>query len=309
MAKGHSKEIRKTKRQTKETDQKPKKLPKEKQKSLQTILTATSVEKKFEEMNIPQVNPEELFEDDKFLNDLSGEESTDEMSLKDEYGEIEDEDIDFDEASRIDPFDIEDRDRIERAKYIVETFIRDDTFDVQFVYIPIFSTKNNLINNTLIRRYNIFKEMAYFIAEKQKSFFIKPDAKYLNPLNQKDLIEYLKRKEYKLEKGHISRMLDALYFRIKGRGDLPAKQLFKRYGHKTHVSRHDLLELAKGFLDSAYFNKNDSQLYRAKRFHEYLKEEKSVVIPLPDSLREDDKYRYLKNILKEAEKSYEKTLG
>ncbi|MEW6418379.1 MAG: hypothetical protein AB1480_09695 [Nitrospirota bacterium] len=307
MAKGHSKKIAKTKKPTKETAQKPKKLPEEKQTSLQTILTATSVEKKFDEMNIQQVNPEELFKDDKFLKDLSGEESIEEMSLKDEYGEIEDEDIEFDEPSRPDTFDIEDRDKIRRSKYIIEIFIENNNINAHSAHAPMFDTSDNLINGTMIRRYNIFKEMAYFIAEKQKGFFINPDLKYLNPLNQKDLVMYLQSKKYVLEKGHISRMLDALYFRIKGRGDLPAKHLFKRYGHKTRLSKDDMLTFAVRFLD--IYNEKASQLDRAKRFHEYLKEEKNIEIPLSDSLKENDKYKYLKNILKEAAKIYEKTKG
>lgn len=303
MAKGHSKEIRKTKKQTGETVQIPKTLKEGKKISLNSIRTATSVEKNFEEMNIQQVNLEELFEDDKFFKDLSIEESTNEMYLKDEYGEIEDEDIDFDEPSKPDPFDIEDRDRFRRDKYIVEVFIRNNTLDVQFVHVPMFNANNNLINDTLSKRYGIFKNMASFIANKQKGFFVNPDFDNLNLLKQKELVEHLKdEKGYSLGKAHISRMLDALYFRIKGKGYIPAKRLFER--GILGLKKGDMLKLAKEFLIN-YKNKV-SQHIRAKSFHEYL-EKKNIKIKLSESRNEHDKYKYLMKILKEAEKEYEKT--
>uniref|UniRef100_A0A7C3WLG0 Uncharacterized protein n=1 Tax=Dictyoglomus turgidum TaxID=513050 RepID=A0A7C3WLG0_9BACT len=304
MSKGHSIEKRETKKTVRKSEKKVKTISDKKRKSLLTLLTEPSLEKKFDEINIQQVNTEELFD----IEDLNtpSEEDIEGVSITEEYGEIEDEDIDFDEPPVFDPFDVEDRESFRNTKYIAEVSIRDGKSDVQFLYLPIFDAKNNLINGMLIKRNRIFKEMAYFIAERQKEFFISFDFNKVEPLNQKDLVKYINGRGYKLEKSHISRLLSSLFFRVKGKGDISARQLFKRYGYKTGLSKDEMLKLAEEFTKKGGDYKN--QLDKAIKFHEYLKG-KGIKIQLSNSTNNNDKYRHLKNILKEVENAYGKTQG
>lgn len=271
--------------------------------SSKSILTSGNLEKQLGEMNIPLIDFEDILDEEESIeSDL--EESEDLEGLE-ENEVLEDDDIDYDEAPDEDPFDREDIERVQRGIYIVSVEINSDSPFIQFLHVPLADTSDAIVQNTFIIRYKYFREIAQFIALKQKNFFSKLEMEGIKNLNQEDLVKYIQKKGYKLKKEHISRMLDSLFFRIKGMGDVPAKNLFRRYGHKTGLSGEEKLSLAIEFLKNC--KEGLTQLEKAKGLWEYVRDKKGIEIKLSHSTNENNKYRNLKNIINEAQKGI--TLG
>lgn len=211
-----------------------------------------------------------------------------------EYGRIEDDDIDFDEPydnfGTTDPFDTPESTGMDNGKYVAKTLFDDGKVNVIFLTVPFSPVDDRLINKTIFERCLLFYEMASFIAQKQKAFFVEPSSKNLNTLNQNDLLQHLKK--HKVAKEHVSRLLDNLAFRIDGVGEIKAKFLFKRYGYRLKFAKDDKIALARKFLSSC--PGEATLLQQGKDFREFLIKEAGA------SIREQVRYKHLENILKEA---------
>lgn len=265
-------------------------------KKLLTIYTSGDLEHQLNKKGIPLIDTEDILED---IEDAEDEiENSEELEGMDDDNEsLEDEDVDYDETIENDPFDIEERHKSRKAIYVVEVTISNDTPSIQFLQAPLALTTDISIENTLAARNKVFREMASFIAKSQKGFFLSPQMGNIINLNQKDLLIDMNGKGYKLAKEHISRMLDSLFFKIKGMGILPGKLLFKHYGHVTGLSKDDKLVLE--YLSTC--SKGLSQLEKAKELWEFIREKRGIEIKLTDNPNESDRYRTLTNMIRDAE--------
>lgn len=291
MAKRHIRERGKSTGRIKE----PRRFPVKKRISQQAIVTAADVGTKLAEKNISEVDIGELL--DESLTDMPDSpitEDEEKIELGDKIGAQDDDDWEFDELPEPDPFDVEERKKIFPLQYIAGVLFENKQPSIHFISIPLFKVKDNLDRNALLRRYKILKEMAAFIAERQINFFLGKNKATLTILQQIDLIKDIQNKGYKLSKVHVSRMLDALFFRIEGIGDLPAEYFFKS---PRDIQR----EAAKEFIPRCGIELN--QLEKAKLFEAFLKD-KGIDVNLSDNPNDHERYKNLKTIIKEAEKEY-----
>mgnify|MGYP001565681499 CR=1 FL=1 len=286
--------------------QKTRQLAGGKLKSLQIIRTTGHLSETLREKNISELDIEDILEKDNETEEQDIETTEDTLGESD-VGE-EDEDIDHDEIRVSDPFDIEHTGKIKRGRYIAEVPINEKgtclSHSIKFSQIPIYETDDNLNRNTLFERFKLFHKMASFIAQKQSGYFLHPQETNLINLNQKDLVNYLQ--EYSISKEHVSRMLNALYFRVQGIGDIPSKYLFERYG-KIELSKDKLFKLAEIFLGSvanANRGKKFTRLHEAKAFRKFVKKEADCEIELSNNPNEHDRYKNIKNILHRARKAF-----
>jgi hypothetical protein len=141
--------------------------------------------------------------------------------------------------------------------------------------------------------------MAAFIAGAQKSYFKTRDKGQLANLNQQDLVAYLEKKNHKLKKEHVARMLDVLYFKIEGIGTIPAKYFFKRYGTTTGLSRDEKLAYTAEFLKGC--DKDLSQIEKARELVKFIEKKTGKPIKLSDSPDEHNKYKQFKTIIQQVE--------
>jgi len=290
---------------------KQKTIPEGKLKSIQSVKTTGNIRQTLEEMNIIIEDVDELIDEMaveglKEIEDDVRDEDMDE-DPKEYYEEADDDYMDFDEERDVDPFD--DADGIRgpsRAGYVVEVRWEGSNPVIDFLEAPRFFVDDPLVEDALYQRMKIYREMARFIARRQKEYIKSPAEDNLQELKQDDLVNHIQKKNFNLGKAHISRMLDALFFKINGIGIVPAKGLFMSYwtrksGEKA-LSRERMISYAVEFLKALGDKKPDNQLKLAKMFWQFCKEKKGVEIKLPDNPNENDRYRNLKNIIKEAER-------
>lgn len=285
----------------------PRRLQEQKKKSLQIIRTTAHLSETLRGKNIPELDMEDILEKDNETEEQDIDTTEDTLG-EDDVGE-EDEDIDYDEIRVSDPFDIEYTGKIKRGRYIAEVPINEKGIclprSIKFLQIPIYETDDNLDRNAIFERFKLFHKMASFLAEKQSGYFLNPQEINLINLNQMDLVNYLQK--YNISKEHVSRMLNALYFRVQGVGDVPSKYLFERYGHKTGLNKDELFNLAKIFLWSVTNTsrgKKFTRLHEAKAFRKFVKKETNREIELSHNPNEHDRYKNIKNILNRARKAF-----
>jgi len=281
-------------------------------KGLHIIRTTGNLRETLNEKNIQEEDIEEILENDEEAEELDIENAEDTLA-QDDIGE-EDEDIDYDETKTSNPFDVECIGEIKKGRYVAEVTAVEEPnngfgYQVRFLQVPLYETDKKadkkLIRDTLFARYRLFYEMASFIAEKQFDYFSNPKGKDPVNLNQTDMVNYLQKNN--ISKEHASRMLNSLYFKVQGTGYMPSKYVFERYGHKTGMSKDELIELAKKFFEfSAEAQHRDGKFTRldeAKAFRVFVKKQAGKEIELSDSANEHDRYKNLKNILNKARKS------
>jgi hypothetical protein len=274
-------------------------LPEAKQKSLQAMLTTSNLGKLLSQVNVTEDDIDDIFADPEGdLEDTVANEESDCEDLTVDHEETDDDYTDYDEDASFDPFDIENGGVRQSAGYVVGVFPDGENFTVKFLKAPMFDTGDVLIKSALFKRHVLFAVIASFIAVRQKEYFFSLNAEKLVNLNQEDLVRQM-RKKNNLSKEHISRMLEALFFRIDGLGYLPAKYFFKRYGHKTGLSQPEKLRLAVKFLATCV--KKCTLLDKAVRFREFIKAETGCEIELSKNEDMNNRYRHLKNIIKRAE--------
>lgn len=263
--------------------------------------TASDLEMELNKRNIPLIDIRDLFneiEDNE--SEFDAPEDIDGFDADDENSGFEDENVDYDEGGIEDPFDEEYDFKRRRGIYTAEVAYNDDVPSVSFLQIPIADTTNALFNGAIAERSRIFQVIAYFLSLKQKEFFKTATLNKIVNLNQLDLVRYLDTNGCKSAKAPVSRMLDSLFFVLPGMGRIPSRLLFKRYGHKTGLSKAERAELAEEFLKSC--SDEVSQLEKAKRFWEYLRDQKGIQIKLASNDNDNDRFRNMKNIIRDAEK-------
>ena len=295
--------------QGKNLGQKPRRLAEGKLKSLHSIRTTGDLSKTLLAKNSQELDIEDLLEKENEAVEQDIEKVEDTQGEYD-VGEV-DEDLDYDEAGVADNFDIEYLGKIKKGHYIAEVLLNENksyySDHVMFLELPVYEVYDKLTRDVLFERYRLFYEIATFIAGKQAVYF--SDPKNVNPanLNQMDLVYYLQK--YNISKEHVSRMLNALYFRVKGIGDVTSKYLFERYGHKTGLNQEELSQLAKNFfeINSKSQGKRNkfTRLEEAKMFKEFVKKKIGKEIELSDSSKEHDRYKNIKNILNRARKAFQ----
>lgn len=291
---GHSREKRKT------AEKGQKKMPSKIKLLSQSIRTSGELEKQLNKINIPLVNVEDLLEDTEDIESgLDASEDLEGMETDDESEGFEDENIDYDEVNKEDPFDIEFNNKRWRDVHLAEVMLKKGIPSISFLHVPVADATDAVINGAITERNRVFREMAVFLATKQERFFESPVMDNIANLNQEDIVKHLNTKGYKIHKEHVSRMLDSLFFMLPGIGRTPSRILFKRYG-KHRLSKDDKLKFAAEFLDTCY--DDISQLEKAKRFWEYIKDKKGIEIRLSSSNDANDRFRNLKNIIRNAEK-------
>ncbi len=306
MKKGHSKTKRIIQKREEKHVRKTRQIPEKKRVSLQTIRTAVDLTQTLAEINVQEEDIdgdlEDVFgEDTEMLKDNIEGDNPDNDNLREEYEDENDDYADYDELYTPDPFEIEDRVRRKRSIYIAEVTVNNDIPSVRFLQAPKFKTTDILIEDTLIHRFELFKEIAYFIAQKQIEYFSSFDKNRIHNLNQQDLVNYMQEKRDSFRKEHISRMLKALFFRIRGFGNLPSKYLFRRYGHKSKLSKPEKLALTEEFLKTC--DKSIKQIEKAKGLVRYIEQKMDIKIPLSDNPVESDRYKQWTDIIKEIEKA------
>lgn len=272
--------------------------------ALAIIKTTADLGQLMEQRNIPQIDFDEqlsdiLAEDLEELEDIVEGENPDNDDLREEYDDEEDDYKDYDEMGPNDPFEIEERDTSHKPIYVVTASFEKGDAIIEFQQVPQYDTNNVLVKNALLERNMLLHKMAFFIAQAQTSFFKTNDEKHLGNLNQQDIVEALKKQGKNLSKEHVSRMLDALYFKIEGLGTVPAKFLFKRYGTKSRLNQEDKLADACEFLKICDVNLN--QLEKAKALVQFIEQKRGITIGLSGSKNEHDKYKQWKNIIRQVE--------
>jgi len=298
--------LKTSKRVTKDTRATQKNLPENITLLKREILTSSYLVQTLEKRNIPLIDFEDIVDADTELNQETQPVELEEDSLQsiEEMGN-EDEDVDFDEWKDDDPFDVEERDVQGFGRYVAQVDFQDGAAKINFKKTPAFRTtkKQQPVREALFSRHRAIKEMALFIAEKQRDYFVegwKDPELMLEGLNQTDLVEYLQGRGMKLRKEHIARMLTSLHFMVSGLGAVPAIVLFERRGTKVPLTRPKMLDLATQFLklQKEYRSFTDE----AKHFREYITSMEGIEIKLSKKGREEDKYRHLRDILREARK-------
>lgn len=270
-----------------------------------SIRTTSDLERELSKRNIPLIDIGDLLnETEDNESELDALEDIEGFDADDENSGFEDENVDYDDGGIEDPFDEEYDFKRRRGIYTAEVVYNDDVPSVSFLQIPIADTNNALFNGAIAERSRIFQVIAYFLALKQKEFLKTAMLNKIVNLNQKDLVRYLDTNGCKIAKEPVSRMLDSLFFVLPGMGRIPSRLLFKRYGHKTGLSKEERSELAVEFLNSC--SDEVSQLEKAKRFWKYLKDQKGIQIKLTSSDNDNDKFRNIKNIIRDAEKKLKK---
>ena len=271
-----------------------------------TVYTSKDVVETLGRLNIPLVDFESIGEDVENELVLDADVAEEELVADEGDGEPEDEDVDYDEPGESDPFDTEKPELSPIGIYVAEVRLKNGTPSVLFLQTPAFDGRegDTLVRDALLQRLKTLKAVAVFIAERQKAYFAEEEAtrkwEGLAGLNQTDVVEYLeslKTKSINIDKAHFTKMLDSLYFRIKGLGDIPAKSLFKRRGGDFTEEERD--DLAREFL--ALGKQFESQTEAAKEFWGFVKEKTGIEIALSDKAHSDgDRYRRLRDILKKA---------
>ena len=292
---------------TTETNATARAVPKGVSKLKPEIRTTSDLMVTLEKLNICELDLEEFApEPDEVTEDMLEEDTLEDGIPEGEDLGEDDEDIDFAEAQSGDPFDLEDRVQSDSARYVVQVVYHGDTPIVTLLTAPAFDTKkeDQAARDALYMRANDIKEMARLIATRQKEFFLKRGYETragLAGLNQAELVAHFEGTGAGLAKEHVSRMLRSLFFKIPGIGEIPASSLFERTGSskKLPLTRPEKLRLAKQFraLGTDYQNKTEG----AKVFWKYIKDETGIEMKLSDKGRDEDRYRHLRNILKEAE--------
>lgn len=295
--------------------QKIRKLAETKLKSLRIIRTTSHLSETLRGINIQELDIEDILEKDN-ESEQQDIEQTEDALADDDVGE-EDEDVDYDETMTFNPFEVEYIGKIKKGSYIAEVAVDRDTADsnhrIQFLQVPLYETDKKtdkkLIRDTLFTRFKLFYEMASYIAEKQFGYFSNPQETNLAELaglNQMDLVSYLQK--YNISKEHVSRMLNTLFFRVRGVGIIQSKHLFRRYGREPKLTGDRLFELAKTFLESGANTgregKKFTRLHEAKAFRKFVKKRTGVKIKLSDNPNEHDQYKNIKNILNKARKAF-----
>lgn len=301
MAKGQSKG--KAAARTAATGRVSKRLTDDQKKALAILKTATDISEIMEQRNIPQFDVDdlisEILEDElEDLEDTVEGENPDNDDFKEEYDENDDDSAAYDEIEAGDPFEVEVEEHETRrfSAYIVSVYFNEEMPVIKFLQTPQYLTNDPLVRNALIERCNRFLDMAAFIAEKQRQYLKTADKEALCNLEQQELVEYFGKKNIKLSKEHISRLLDALYFNIEGLGTIPSKSLFKRF------SREQKLALAREFIGAC--NKEMSQLEKAKALVEFIENKRGIRIKLSAKSRtEHDKYKQWKDLLRQVDEA------
>jgi|GEM_PF-1805277 len=294
---------------TQKEEIKVRQIQEDKLKSIQSIKTSQDLRQALAKMNviedIDEISDEMAEEALEGIEDDILDEGVDE-DLTEYYEETEDDYLDFDEEKGIDPF--EGADRIKEpamSGYVVEVRWEGNKPVIDFLEAPRFFVDDPLIEDALYQRMKIYREMVVFIARHQRGYIKSPAEDNLQELKQDDLVKHIQKK-FRLEKAHISRMLDNLFFKINGLGIVSAKGLFRSYwtrrGYGDALSRERKISYAVEFLRELKDRKNYNQLQMAKMFWQFCKDKKGVEIKLSANPRENDKYRNLKNIIKEAER-------
>lgn len=264
----------------------------------QSVRTSGDIERQLNEINIPLINVDDLLED---AGDIENElDVSDDIDVDGEDEGSEDDNVDYDEPVEEELFDIESDNKSWKGIYVAEVMISKGIPSVSFLHVPIADTTDVVISGAIAERNKVFREMAVFLAARQCNFFESSEMGNIVNLNQEDLVKYLNAKGYKLPKEHVSRMIDTLYFMTTDKGKVPSRVLFKRYGHKTGLSKDDKLKIAAEFLNTC--RDDVSQLEKAKRFWLYLKDKKGIEIKLPSSSDENNRFRNLKNMIRDAER-------
>lgn len=271
--------------------------PAAKQTSLAAIKTAGDLTELLNETNVAQVDVDDLLseiveEEYGELEDGVESELPDNDDLREEHDESEDDYTDYDEIEAYDPFEVEDLEKKSSPIYIASVLFIQEKPIVEFLQVPYYDTKDILVRNTLEERLSLFNEMATFIAAAQKSYFKTKGKGSVGFLKQQDLVEFLKKK-HSVSKEHISRMLDALYFKFEGVGTIPSKAFFKR------LTQDEKIIFAKEFLEQS--DKNLSQLQKAKGLVKFIDQKTGISIKLSDNKNEHDKYKQYINIVRKVE--------
>lgn len=284
---------------------------------------------------LTKILPEEL----KDLEDTIEGENPDDDDFREEYDDEEDDYKDYDEMRPDDPFEAEGRDRRHSQKYVAAVSFVEGLPVIRFLQLPQYDTNNTLVKNALLDRYELICKMASFIAETQKAYFMTYDEKKLNNLNQQDLVKNWMpdservsvekglrdfKKTRKLKKSdketydkerrkieqplknymiYVSRLLDALYFKIEELGTVPARFFIRRYGTKTRLTQEEKLAHAREFLKNCGTNLN--QLEKAKGLAQFIEQKKGISVKLSNSKNEHDRYKQWKNLISRVEKEKE----
>lgn len=285
----------------------PRKLPEGKKVSQQSIVTATDLEQSLGKLNVRLPDEGELAEE--LLED-------EEREVSPEYGDLpfdempdgfgyEDDIREFDEPDDALPeLDLAD-DEGSGCPYLVSIEFRDGEPRGILRQAPRVETFDPVLSAAIRERCDRMLDRAAGIARAQRRFFEgEQDVKELVNYSQSDLLEELnqrwqgKRRE---DREHLSRVLDALWFRVPRWGELPARFFLRQYSRKSGLTASEKENRARHYLqETLHLGKRTIQ-QKAEGFVAWLRDS-GYQVELTPGKTEADTYKTWRNLISRVER-------
>lgn len=203
--------------------------------------------------------------------DLEGE-LPDEDLLED-Y-ECPDDEIAYDEENVSDYFEqSQDESAIVGVRYLFAVNAEGETPTVELLESPCIYAEDQYLNYAILEHKKRRILVAQEIANVQRLFFKNGDTSSIVPTNQSRLCELLRIQYPKLNLSRLSRVLDAIWFRIPGEGDVhvPARYFFTDMGgYRSGLSKDQEYEYARAYISSNEYNPSLPLTKRARGLREYI---------------------------------------
>jgi hypothetical protein len=238
---------------------------------------------------------------DMFEDDVEGE--IPDEDLLDEYN-FSDDALEYDEPEPVEPFEetLEEIKHIE-ARYLFAIEPHDDKLQVVLLDSPLLTCDDPLLLSAILEHRERRLALAAELAKAQSDFFTNDcNPSRLANLNQGMLLEHMRTIYPRLDKHNLSRLLDALWFRIPGMGDLPARYFLRKMGYRTKLTMQQKEDLTRTYLTSLKNASALEPLGKAKGLVRFIEEQCNIIVELSPNPNEHDRYKGWKNLIARLEK-------
>lgn len=207
------------------------------------------------------------------LPDEDGEGDLPDEDLLEDY-ECADDEIAYDEENEPDYFEqFQDESAVIGARYLFTVNTEGETPIVALLESPCIYAEDQYLNYSIFEHKKRRIAVAREIANVQHLFFKNGEISSIVPTNQSRLCEALRIQYPKLGLSQLSRLLDAIWFRIPGDGNIhvPARYFFSDMGgYRSGLSKDQEYEYARAYISSNEYNPSLPLTKRARGLRDYI---------------------------------------